>query len=79
MNNNNSNLIPFSLEAAKNGAKVVTRLGYPVRIITVSNNGEIIAVVEHGLIHRRTADKWNIDGSKYSSTSEHYMDLFIAA
>ena len=32
----------FNLEKFKNGAKVQTKLGNPVRFITIANNGKIL-------------------------------------
>lgn len=36
------NYKPFNLEAAKNGAAVVTRKGFPVRIICFDKKGEYL-------------------------------------
>lgn len=81
MNKNNTqsvNMVEFNAEAAKNGAKVVTRLGFPVKFITITNDGKVFAQIEHGPMYSRTPEKFNMDGKKYSGT-EHANDLFIAA
>lgn len=74
--NNNINVKPFNYNDAKKGVKVVTRLGLEVKIITVTADGKLLArVLGRGL----DAEKWNMDGSKYSASSPHFMDLFLAA
>lgn len=74
--NNNISIKPFNFNEAVKGAKVVTRLGLDVKVITVTADGKILARV---LGRMADAEKWNIDGSKYSANSPHFMDLFLVA
>ena len=74
--NNNVNIKPFNFNEAIKGAKVVTRLGLDVKVITATADGKILARV---LGRMADAEKWNIDGSKYSASSPHFMDLFLVA
>ena len=74
--NNNVNVKPFNFNEAIKGAKVVTRLGLDVKVITVTADGKILAKV---LGRMAEAEKWNLDGSKYSTSSPHFMDLFLVA
>lgn len=74
--NNNIEVRPFNYNEAKKGAKVVTRLGLEVKVITATADGKLLARV---LGRDADAEKWNMDGSKYSATSPHFMDLFLAA
>ena len=78
MNKNNSNFKAFNLQDALNGAKVVTRIGIPVKVITVTNDGTLLAQIEFGPVCRRIPEKFNLNGNKYSG-SEHHHDLFMAA
>ena len=74
--NNNINIKPFNFNEAVKGAKVVTRLGLDVKVITATSDGKILARV---LGRMAEAEKWNLDGSKYSANSPHFMDLFLVA
>lgn len=67
----------FDIEEARKGAKVVTRLGFPVRIIAITTN-KIMAVIQRGLLSNQVAEKWNHDGTKFAN-SEHFTDLFLVA
>ena len=78
MNKNNSNFKAFNLQDALNGAKVVTRIGIPVKVITVTNDEKLLAQIEFGPVCRRIPEKFNLNGSKYSG-SKHHHDLFMAA
>lgn len=74
--NNNINVKPFNFNEAAKGAKVVTRLGLDVKVITATADGKILARVLGRMVE---AEKWNLDGSKYSANSPHFMDLFLVA
>ena len=58
--NNNISVKPFNFNEAVKGAKVVTRLGLDVKVITVTADGKILARV---LGRMADAEKWIIDGS----------------
>lgn len=68
----------FNLEAARKGAKVVTREGLPVKFMTVTADNKVLAVIKNGPTFTQVPEKFNLDGSKYKGT-EHYTDLFMAA
>ena len=61
----------FNLEMFKNGAKAQTKLGNPVRFITIANNGKLIVAVfpRYGL---EESAKYNLDGKKYTGTNTMY-------
>ena len=53
---------PFDIQAAKNGAKIETKSGHPVRIVCYDRKGDysIIALVDYGLTEELTS--YTIDG-----------------
>ena len=61
----------FNLEMFKNGAKAQTKLGNPVRFITITNNGKLLVAVfpRYGM---EESAKYNLDGKKYTSTDTMY-------
>ena len=63
----------FNLEQFKAGEKVQTKLGNPVKFITVSDRNELIVSVQprYGLAEQC---KYTIDGKKYAGT-ETAFDL----
>ena len=61
----------FNLEMFKNGAKAQTKLGNPVRFITISNNGKLIVAVQPRWRMEEPA-KYNLDGKKYTGTDTMY-------
>lgn len=72
-------LKPFDLEAAKNGAKVVTRDGHAVRIICYDRKNEeypIVALVgeDEGAVFSYSS------GGRYlePNLTDHDLDLFMA-
>jgi len=67
----------FNLEKFKAGAKVQTKLGNPVKFITVSNRNELIVSVQprQGLAEQC---KYTIEGKKYNGT-ETMFDLEMAS
>ena len=61
----------FNLELAKAGKKFQTKLGNPARIITITTSGMMIV----GVKWRRsmeTAEKYNIDGTKWHNAGSLY-------
>ena len=66
----------FNLEQFKNGAKVQTKLGNPVRFITVSNTGKLIVAVKPRWKQEEQAT-YKLDGKKYKGTTTAY-DLVMA-
>ena len=65
----------FNLEKFKNGAKAQTKLGNPVRFITIANNGKIIVAIKPRWKMEEVA-QYNLDGRKYAGTDTMY-DLEI--
>lgn len=70
-------LMPFDIEKAKNGAKVVTRCGYPVTIIGCNSNKKypIRAII-------KTEDgpftfSFTVEGKYCVDEEEHELDFFI--
>ena len=61
----------FNLEKFKNGAKAQTKLGNPVRFITIANNGKIIVVIKPRWRMEEVA-QYNLDGRKYAGTDTMY-------
>lgn len=71
-------LIPFDIEKAKNGAKIVTRNGCPARIVDCKVNDEDYPIL--GLVYtegRESPIKFTIDGNFYPNKEEDGFDLFI--
>lgn len=70
-------LKPFDLEAAKNGAKVVTRDGRDARILCFDAMGSypIVAIVRND--YEEVVDKFCLDG-KNRLCGESEIDLFMA-
>ena len=70
-------LKPFDLEAAKNGAKVVTRDGRDARILCFDAMGSypIVAIVRSD--YEEVVDKFCLDG-KNRLCGESEIDLFMA-
>lgn len=74
-------LKPFDLEKAKAGAKVITRVGEPVRIICwdrVNENYPIVALVERENDTREDVHSFTVRGTFFDNDSEHDFDLFMA-
>ena len=72
-------LKPFDLEAAKAGAKVVTRSGEPVRIICFDREDDIFHLV--GLVSSPCGERvvaFNENGKYYIDELPHSTDLFMA-
>lgn len=74
--------IPFDLEAAKSGAKVITRDGRPVRILcfdrvnpTSSNSLPIVALVSYGDHEELIAC---YESGRLYQHRDHNLDLFMA-
>jgi hypothetical protein len=67
----------FDLTAALNGAKVVTRLGNKVRVITKTVDGKVLAAVSSRCAEDRMI-KYNLDGSRWSSNTVSPDDLMMA-
>lgn len=67
--------IPFDIERAKNGAKVVTRDGRKVRIVCCDRVGKqpIIALIGE----KESPIFYYADGSYYGGHKESVLDLFI--
>lgn len=61
----------FNLEQFKNGAKAQTKLGNPVRFISIANNGKMIVVV-NPRFGMEEAVQYNLDGKKYKGTDTMY-------
>ena len=61
----------FNLEKFKNGAKAQTKLGNPVRFITIANNGKIIVAIKPRWKMEEVA-QYNLDGRKYAGTDTMY-------
>lgn len=68
-------LLPFSLEDAKNGAKVVTRDGRDAKVVADGIDGSNIAVVVKGNINK-SLHQYHIDGC-YRRNGDTSLDLFI--
>ena len=69
---------PFDLEAAKAGAKVITRGGNPVRILATDmkhHTYKIVGLVDFDFVE--SLKSWTIDG-KYAEGDESMVDLFMA-
>ena len=72
-------LKPFDLEAAKNGAKVVTRNGEPVRILCFDRKDNQCPIV--GLVNSEYGERmvsFTENGKYYSDAATHCNDLFMA-
>ena len=61
----------FNLETFKNGAKVQTKLGNPVRFIAIANNGKLIVCIKPRWRMEEVA-QYNLDGRKYTGTDTMY-------
>lgn len=61
----------FNLEMFKNGAKAQTKLGNPVKFITVANNGKLIVSVMPRYSVAESA-QYNLNGKKYNGTDTLY-------
>ena len=61
----------FNLEMFKNGAKVQTKLGNPVRFIAIANNGKLIVCIKPRWRMEESA-QYNLDGRKYAGTDTMY-------
>ena len=61
----------FNLEQFKNGAKVQTKLGNPVRFMTIANNGKLIVCIKPRWRMEEPA-QYNLDGRKYAGTDTMY-------
>lgn len=72
-------LKPFDLEAAKNGAKVVTRDGHAVRIICYDRKNEVYPIV--AIVGENEDSVFSYSsGGRYlgSNLTDHDLDLFMA-
>ena len=72
-------LKPFDLEAAKAGAKVVTRNGEPVRILCFDRKDNQSPIV--GLVSREYGEglvSFTKDGKYFVNGATHCNDLFMA-
>lgn len=72
-------LVPFDEEKAKHGAKVVTRCGYPARILCYDLEDSklpIIAAIRND-DGREIPYQFTIEGNFYSNKEEDGFDLFI--
>jgi hypothetical protein len=72
-------LKPFDLEKAKQGAKVVTRDGRPVRIICWDRKGKhypIVALVEEANVEEEVIETYTLDGVCVIEQM-HDLDLFM--
>lgn len=70
--------VPFDSERAKNGAKIVTRCGYPVRIGLFDAKNErypIIAAVE--INGQEDPYRFTAEGNFHYANKEAEFDLFI--
>ena len=71
-------LIPFDLEKAKNGARVVTRCGYPVRMSDFNVKDQygytLIGIID---IKGNEAGYGFMETGRRSETEESDYDLFI--
>ena len=71
-------LIPFNAEKAKNGAKVVTRNGLPVKIVDYPVKNEDCPILGLILIEGKEFPKlFTKNGNHYSDCTESRLDLFI--
>lgn len=61
----------FNLEMFKNGAKAQTKLGNPVKFITIANNGKMIVSVMPRYSGIEQA-QYNTNGRKYNGTDTLY-------
>lgn len=68
----------FDLVAALKGAKVVTRAGANVRVITKTFDGKVLASVSARYGEDRMI-KYNLDGSRWSANCVSPDDLMMAA
>ena len=75
---NKTKLVPFDIEKAKQGAKVVTRYGYPVRILCYDLEDSrlpiIAAIRKDG---KEIPGQFTIEGNFYPNKEEDGFDLFI--
>lgn len=67
---------PFDLEAALNGAKVITRDGFEVKQLTHFNVNHDFVV--YGVIAETKVYSWTIDGKVYEDAQPNELDLFMA-
>lgn len=70
---------PFNLEKAKQGAKVITREGRKVEILTFSRrdpNFPIVALVDEG--DRDAIHMYTNEGRYYKPSRDSYLDLRMA-
>ena len=76
--NNSSNFKPFNLvEAMKKGTKVVTRDGKLAKVIC-ETRGKLLVTVFGKATYENRQYKYNMDGSRFSPTLIHNLDLMIA-
>lgn len=68
----------FDLAAALKGAKVVTRSGNNVRVITKTFDGKVLVAIMSRYGEDRMI-KYNLDGSRWSSNCVSPDDLMMAA
>lgn len=66
----------FNLEAAINGAPVITREGYPVRIICTDARGNYPIIALMGYAQEENCVRYTIDGTFYKNR-ESCHDLFM--
>lgn len=70
----------FDLNLALNkNTKIVTRNGNRVEIICVSRDKIVANVYPANKLGGPRQTKYNLDGSRYSPSYEHFEDLFLVA
>lgn len=75
----NNNYMAFDLaKAMKKGTKVVTRDGKRAKVIC-ETRGKLLVVVYGKVSCEDHQYKYNLDGSRFSSSLIHNLDLMIAA
>lgn len=61
----------FNLEMFRNGAKAQTKLGNPVKFISITNDGKLFVSVKPRWKSPESA-KYNLDGRKYTGANTVY-------
>lgn len=74
----------FNLEMVKNGKAIQTKLGNPVKFITITNDGKLLVKVSHRTrvggfsnkylapVFEGSVEKYNLNGKKYNGTDSAY-------
>jgi hypothetical protein len=63
----------FDYDAAKNGAKIITKYGLPVNILKWDINNEFCIVGTVVQDHVENVDKWDIKGNAWSNTANNLV------